>query len=135
LEFSRREKIEWGIANGLCDLGFAELGAGRLDEARLRFTEAHAMAARMRWMENVAYGLVGFSALAVADGELEKAGKLLGHADHLAEEISLRFEPYAERVRAQVKRDLRSSLGEEELTTLRAEGRSLSMADLDALID
>src|SRR5262245_12181652 len=74
-----------------------------------RAADRTARAARMRWMENVAYGLVGFSALAVAGVELERAGVLLGHLDHLAEEISLKLEVYAERVRAQVERDLRPS--------------------------
>jgi predicted ATPase/class 3 adenylate cyclase len=37
------------IANSLCDLGFAELGDGRLDHARARFGEAAESAARLGW--------------------------------------------------------------------------------------
>ena len=43
LSYSKKLDSEWRIANGLCDLGFAELGAGRLDEARERFQQAHSM--------------------------------------------------------------------------------------------
>ena len=74
LSYSKKLDSEWRIANGLCDLGFAELGAGRLDEARERFQQAHSTASRMGWTENTAYDLIGFGALALAAGELETAG-------------------------------------------------------------
>jgi predicted ATPase/class 3 adenylate cyclase len=118
---------EQQIANSLCDLGFAELGDGRLDSARTRFGDAAESATRLGWKENVAYCLVGLGAIAVAQDELEPAGHLLGQADFLAEEVQLKFEVYAEAVRAQVEHELRSRLGEDRLEALRARGRSLSM--------
>jgi predicted ATPase/class 3 adenylate cyclase len=135
LSFARNLDREWRIANSLCDLGFAELGGGRLDEARERFQEAHAMAARMGWTENVAYCLVGFSALALAAAELEAAGKLLGQVDRLVEDIHLTFLTYAERVRTDVENELRLRLGEDRLEACRADGASLSMEATMALVD
>jgi hypothetical protein len=118
---------EQQIANSLCDLGFAELGDGRLDHAHTRFGEAVESAARLGWKENIAYCFVGLSAIALAKGELELAAHLVGQADFLAEDVQLKFEVYAEAARAEVEDALRSRLGENRLETLRAEGSSLSM--------
>jgi predicted ATPase/class 3 adenylate cyclase len=135
LDLNRRDGREWTIANSLCDLGFAELGAGRLGDARKRFREAHSMAERMGWTENVAYDLVGFSALALAAGDPETAGRLLGQVDRLVEEIHLSFLQYAERVRMDVEGELRLQLGDDQLEACRADGAALSMEAVTALVD
>jgi len=127
LEHAEKHELDWRVANSQCDLGFAELGDGRPDHARVRFGEAIAGAARMGWKENVAYCLVGFGGVAVAAGELDRAGRFLGQAELLIEDLHLRLEPYAEVARAQVERDLRSHLGDDRLEALRAEGSSLSI--------
>ena len=121
------EKHGFDTANSLCDLGFAELGDGRIDHARARFGPAIAAAARMGWRENVAYSLVGIGAISVAAGELDRAGRFLGQAELLVEDLHLNLEIYAEAVHTQVERDLRSRLGEDRLEAVRVEGRSLSM--------
>jgi len=121
------EKHGIDVANSLCDLGFAELGDGRIDHARARFEGALTRAARMGWKENVAYCLVGIGAIAVAAGEFDQAGRFLGQAELLVEELHLNLEFYAEAVRGQVESDLRSRLGEERLEALRVEGRLLSI--------
>jgi len=135
LSYSKKLDSEWRIANGLCDLGFAELGAGRLDEARERFQEAHSMASRMGWTENTAYDLIGFSALALAAGDLETAAKLLGQVDKLAQHIHLSFLTYAERARRDVESELRVLMGEDRLEAYRTEGASLSLEAITALVD
>ena len=121
------EKHGFDVANSLCDLGFAELGDGRIDHARARFEGALTRAARMGWKENVAYCLVGVGAIAVAAGELDQAGRFLGQAEFLVEDLHLNLEHYAEAVRGQLESDLQSRLGDERLEALRAEGRSLSI--------
>ena len=121
------EKHGIDVANSLCDLGFAELGDGRIEHARARFEGAITRAARMGWTENVAYCLVGIGAIAVAAGQFDQAGRFLGQAELLVEELHLNLERYAEAVRGQLESDLRSRLGEERLEALRAEGRSLSI--------
>jgi predicted ATPase len=129
LAIAEKDGMERWIANSQCDLAFAELGDGRIEEARLLFGDALAAAARMGWTENVAFGLVGCSAVAAAAGDLDHAGHLLGQADRLCEDIHLILEVYAEAVRVRVEGELRSRLGEDRLEALRAEGRSLSMED------
>ena len=81
----------------------------------------------MGWKENVAYCLLGFGAVAVAAGELDRAGLFLGQADRLCDDLHLRFEAYAEGVREQVGRTLRSRLREDRFEALVAEGGKLSM--------
>jgi predicted ATPase/class 3 adenylate cyclase len=116
-------------ANSLCDLGFAEVGDGCLDYARGHFEEGLSAAVRLAWRENVAYCLVGLAAVAVARDEFTRAGRFLGQAEGLIEELYLNLERYAEAARAQVERDLRSRLGEERLEALRVEGSSLSFEE------
>jgi predicted ATPase/class 3 adenylate cyclase len=121
------EKHGFDVANTLCDLGFAELGDGRIDHARARFGGAITRAARLGWKENVAYCLVGIAAIAVAAGAFDQAGRFLGQAELLGEDLHLSLEAYAQAARGQVESDLRSRLGEERLEAVRLEGRSLSM--------
>ena len=126
LAFAEKHGLEGSRANSACDLGFAELGDGRIDQARVRFGEALASAAQLGWKENVAYCFVGFGAVAVAAGEHNQAGRLLGHAERLVEDHHLKLTTYAEATRAQVERELLSRLGEERVEALRGEGRALS---------
>jgi predicted ATPase/class 3 adenylate cyclase len=120
---------DWQTANSLSDLGFAELGDGRVDRARARFGEALDAAVRMSWKYMAACCLLGLGAVCVSEDELDRAGLLLGQVDGLAEDIHLKFELYAAAVRAQLEQELRDRLGEDRLGTLRAEGRSLSIED------
>jgi predicted ATPase/class 3 adenylate cyclase len=129
LVIAEKHGLERWIANTQCDLAFAELGDGRIEEAALLFGEALAGAARMGWTENVAFCLVGCSAVAAAAGELDHAGPLLGQAERLCEDIHLKLEDYAEAVRTRVEGELRSRLGENRLEALRAAGRLLSRED------
>jgi hypothetical protein len=93
----------------------------------MRLGEALATADRLRWTENVAYCLVGLGSLAVAAGELDAAGRFLGQADRLVDDVGLKLEDYAEAVRAQIERDLLSRLGGERPEALRVEGRALPL--------
>jgi tetratricopeptide (TPR) repeat protein len=127
LAISEKHGLEGPAANNLCDLGFAELGDRRLDQARVRFRDALSAAVRLGWKENVAYCLVGFAALAVAAGELDRAGLVLGQAELLVEDHHLKLAGYAEAERAQAEGELVTRLGEDRLGALREEGRALSM--------
>jgi predicted ATPase/class 3 adenylate cyclase len=135
LAITERHGFEGARANSLCDLGFAELGDRRLDEARTRFADALVAAVRLGWTENSAYCFVGFGGIAVAEGELYRAGRFLGQSELLIGDLGLKLESYAETARVRVERDLRSRLGEERLEALRAAGRLLTMeaAVLEAL--
>jgi tetratricopeptide (TPR) repeat protein len=129
LTMAQKLDQEWVTANSLCDLGFAELGGGRLEQARARFEEALAGALEMGWKENVAYCLVGLGAIDVAAGELDRAARFFGQVDRIAEEIHLSFEIYAEEARIGMEQDLRSRLGQDRFETLRAQGRSQTIEE------
>jgi predicted ATPase/class 3 adenylate cyclase len=127
LAITETQGLERWRANSLCDLAFAELGDGKIEDARSRFGEALAACARLGWRENVAYCLVGCGAVVAAAGDLERAGRFLGQADRLCEDLQLRLETYAQAAGDRVERELRSRLGKDRLEALRAHGRSLSM--------
>jgi predicted ATPase/class 3 adenylate cyclase len=129
LMMAEKHASDWWIANCVSDLGFAELGDGRVDQARAWFGEALEHAVRMSWKNIVAFCLIGLASVSGAADELDRAGHLLGHVDRLVEETHMRFELYAERVRAELEQELRNRLGEDRLEKLRAEGRSLSIED------
>jgi predicted ATPase/class 3 adenylate cyclase len=126
---AEKHASDWWIANCVSDLGFAELGDGRVEQARARFGEALETSVRMPWKNIVAFCLIGLGSVSVAADELDRAGHLLGHVDRLLEEIHLKFEIYAERVRTELEQELRSRLGDEQLEALRTEGRALSIED------
>ena len=135
LALAEKNALEWQICNTSGDLGFAELGDGRLEQARARFEASLDSAFRIGWRENVAHSLVGLASLDVAAGNLDCAGHLLGQAELIVEDAHLTFEIHAERERIRVERELRSLLGQARLEALRAEGRSLpiDVAVSDAL--
>jgi hypothetical protein len=129
LAIAEKLGLEPSRANSLCDLGFAELGAGRPERAHVRFGEALESSVRLGWKENVAYCLAGVGAIAVDAGQLDSAGHVLGQAELLVDDLHLKLESYAEAARAHAETELRSRLGEDRLDALRAEGRSLSIED------
>ena len=129
LAIAENRGLEPSRANSLCDLGFAELGANRIDRARLRFGQALEPALRLGWKENIAYCLAGAAAIAVDAGQLDSAGHFLGQAELLIEDLHVKLESYAEAARAHAESELRAQLVPERLDALRAEGRSLSVED------
>jgi predicted ATPase len=115
------------VANDLCDLGFALVGARRFAEASRSLGEALEAAIQTEWRENVAYAFVGLGAVALAGDEPEQAARLLGQAEQLRAELVLRLEPYAERIRIDLEQRLRSLLGGERLELLENLGRTLPL--------
>src|SRR5207247_9359899 len=91
LTISEKRGLQRAGANNLCDLAFAELGDGKNDAARSRFREAIDACARLGWRAKVPYSLVGCAAVAVAAGDLERAGHFVGQADVLCEDLQLRL--------------------------------------------
>jgi hypothetical protein len=106
---------------------FALIGLGRWGDARLDASEGVRAAKRLRWRENIAYGLIALAAVAIAENELEPAARFLGQADRLAEELHLDFTAYAEQSRVDARQDLRSRLPQAQLDSLLAEGRAWSL--------
>jgi predicted ATPase len=127
LELSRSTGHERPASNDQLDRAFALIGLGRWAEARVDAQEGVRAAKRLRWRENVAYGLVALAAVAIAQNELEPAARFLGQADRLAEELHLDFTGYAEQTRIDAHQDLRPRLPQDQLDSLLAEGRAWSL--------
>jgi predicted ATPase/class 3 adenylate cyclase len=134
LTLSRELDIdERQIGNGLCDLGYALLGAGRLGDARARLAESLELCARLEWRENVAYDLIGLCAVSLEAKQCEHAARLFGQVERLRGELQLTLQPYAERVRGAVERDAGALLGEQRFEALQVEGAALSLQDAVAV--
>jgi predicted ATPase len=133
LALARKHEQEEQVAESLCDLGFAALGQSRHDEAQELLEEALRMSVESGWKENVDFCLVGLAGVSAAAEELERAARLLGAAEALAEEIHLRLEPYAESTRARTADELASRLGNDRFAVCLAEGRSLPLSEAVSL--
>ena len=89
LAITRGEHDDLGETIALHHLGWARLLLGELQPARSAFDDTLRISARLGHDEGVAYGLEGLVAVAATDGQIERAGRLLGAADRLREESGL----------------------------------------------
>jgi predicted ATPase/class 3 adenylate cyclase len=140
LELSRALGHERSASNDQCDRAFALIGLARWQEAGADAQQSLRVAARIGWLENVAYSLVALASVAVAGNELERAARLLGQGDRLGEELHLEFADYAEESRARAYEDLESRVPHDRLASLLQEGRAWSVdeavaAALDGSLD
>ena len=104
LAIAEREGLEWQVANSRCDLAFAELGEGRIDEARERFERG-----QYRCVTNGVEGehrvLPRRARCSVLRRGRPRSGAHVSSVRQNAsqQEIPLRFEPYAEQGAAQAR--------------------------------
>jgi predicted ATPase len=126
MELSTTLGNERSASNDRTDRAFALIRLGRWREAQNDASESLLVASRLGWRENVAYGLVALTAVALAADEVEGAARLLGQADRLAAEVHLDFAEYVEQLRIEAHETLRSSLGD-RLDSLLEEGRAWSL--------
>jgi len=89
LSLARAQGEDMGTATALQHTGWAQLVLGRTDDARASFEESLAIAARLGHAEGVAYGLEGLTAIAAADGNVERAGRLLRASESLRRQTGL----------------------------------------------
>jgi predicted ATPase len=127
LDLSRALGNERHASNDQTDRAFAFIRLGRWREAWVDAYESLLVASRLGWRENVSYCFLALAAVAVADGEVERAAQFLGQADRLAEEVQLEYAGYAEQTRVDARGTLRSRLPPDQLDLLLAEGRAWSL--------
>jgi tetratricopeptide (TPR) repeat protein len=75
----------------------------------------------------IAHQLECFAFIAKAQGEVERAYKLLGAAEALREKINIAMTPQERDEYERAIADLKSNLDEEQYTSLWSEGRSMTM--------
>jgi len=131
LSLARDRHEELGTAIALHHLGWAKLVAGSIDEARDAFNESLSTSAKLGHAEGVAYGLEGLIAIAAAEREIQRAGRLLRAAEALRKQTGL----YNATSFSFHQRYLAPILAGDDASALeaaRTEGRDMSMEDVVA---
>jgi predicted ATPase len=89
LALARKLRDELSEAIALHHLGWAQLLVGDLPAAQASFDESLSLSLSASHDEGIAYGLEGMVATSASQGDLERAGRLLGAAERLREQSGL----------------------------------------------
>jgi len=128
LSIARGENDDLGETIALNHLGWARLLLGEVEPARAAFERALRVAARLGHDEGVAYGLEALVAIAATDGEIERAGRLLGAADRLREEAGI-YNAAAFAFHGALVEQILASPAAGSFSIARVAGRELSIVD------
>jgi predicted ATPase/DNA-binding SARP family transcriptional activator len=129
VEIQREVADDQGLCISLHNLARVELALDRLDEARRFATESLQMASDLGYTEVIGYSLGTIAELALAQGEEERAARLLGRGDALfAETGAMRYGEEAEAWERTLA-ELAERLGEARLRELIAAGAALTTGD------
>lgn len=131
LSLARDRHEELGTAIALHHLGWAKLVAGSIDEARDAFNESLATSAGLGHAEGVAYGLEGLIAIAAAEGEIQRAGRLLRAAEALRRQTGL-YNATSFSFHQHYLAPILAGDDASDLEAARTEGRDMSMEDVVA---
>ena len=115
--------------NAAADLGILALYEHRHGDAVPLFVESLESARRTGWPLNIAYCLRGLGCVAVANGEIETAARLLGAAESVEERIGELTQPYARRAFEEAATAVHERLEQPAIAAAWASGRALSEAD------
>jgi predicted ATPase/DNA-binding SARP family transcriptional activator len=122
-----------GLAVSLHNHARSRSNAGDRERARELLTEAFALASRLGYREVIAYSLETSAELAFAEGDGERAARLLGAADELFGALGVEMGVAEREGYDRTLMALMSSLGEEQLAALVADGRTLAQEAAIAL--
>jgi tetratricopeptide (TPR) repeat protein len=128
LAIARDQHDDLGETIALHHLGWARLLLGEVRPAHAAFDETLRISARLGHDEGVAYGLEGLVAVAATDGEIERAGRLLGAADRLREESGL-YNAAAFAFHGALVEQILASDAATPFSIARVAGRELSILD------
>jgi predicted ATPase/DNA-binding SARP family transcriptional activator len=133
LELHRELAEPEGIAISLLNLGFVALERDERSEACRFFDECVVLGRELGDREVIVVCLEGFAAVAAASGEMRRAGRLVGAAAALREEIDYSLGPFERTVHERTIAALAAALGPEQRAAAERSGRKLSMVEaLDA---
>lgn len=129
VEIQREVADDQGLCISLHNLARVELALERLDEARRFATESLQIASDLGYTEVIGYSLGTIAELALAQGEEERAARLLGRGDALfAETGAMRYGEEAEAWERTLT-ELAERLSEARLRELIAVGAALTTED------
>jgi predicted ATPase/DNA-binding SARP family transcriptional activator len=119
------------VAMMLNTLGLATLCQSHVDEGEALLRESLALAEQGEFKVVVLWGLEGLAAVAAARGEAERAARLLGASDGLAEALAVPLIeiPYVRPIRERSVAAARGELQEPAFAAALAEGRSMTLED------
>ncbi|MGA3218369.1 MAG: response regulator transcription factor [Acidimicrobiales bacterium] len=103
--------------------GFSLLGNGQLDEVRPVFEEALGIARLLDNRDAVLYVLYGLACHDAMVGQLQRAARLLGAAEHLQAETGVQLIPQMEALLSQARQTIIASLGAPRLESEAQTGR------------
>ena len=126
---SRELGADQQTGNAACDLGILALYEHRHLDAVPLFVESLESARRTAWPLNIAYCLRGLGCVAVANGEIETAARLMGAAESVEERIGEVAQPYARRAYDEAAAAVHKRLDQPAIAAAWAAGRALSEAN------
>ena len=129
LKGSRELGSDQDTGNAAADLAILALYEHRHGDAVPLFVESLESARRTGWPLNIAYCLRGLGSVAVANGEIETAARLLGAAESVEEQIGEATQPYARRAYEEGAAAVRERLEQPAIAAAWAAGGALSEAD------
>jgi predicted ATPase/class 3 adenylate cyclase len=135
LELFRELGDRDGTAVALYNLGSTALYQERFDAAATLFEESLTLFRELGYREGIAYCLEGLAAAAASRGNPTAAGRLLGAADALSEDLGTALEP-AERDRHErTAAAVRQQLGDEDFAAALKDGRAAGERAADYALD
>jgi predicted ATPase/DNA-binding SARP family transcriptional activator len=123
-ELQRQLRDDDSLAVSLHNLGRARLMLDEREGARASIAESYELARAIGYVEVLAYCLAAAAELALADGDLETAARLLGTSRATFAAIGAEVAPEEAASQARALEQLTTALGEERCAQLVAEGEA-----------
>jgi predicted ATPase len=129
LEIGRRIENREVIGPAQVSLGAIEVMAGRLEEGRPLLEMGARLTLESKDTQRLTLALAGLAALALAEGEPQRAALALGAAEGLRRRVGLRFWPIVLDGESVLLRRVEEALDQDEIKRVLAEGATLSRHD------
>jgi len=114
------------VSDALNNLGATCFGECEFGLAKEYFAEAADIALDLVNKMTISYSIDGFAAIALENGELDRAARLCGAAEALRDSIGYKIEPAEEVFRTAYLERLRARMPAEDLISAVEQGRALS---------
>jgi tetratricopeptide (TPR) repeat protein len=133
LQICREMGNKWGLASSFTHLAYAALRQGRSKEAHAHLVEALAMCREFAYAYNsgTAACLVGWAGLTAAQGQPERAARLLGAAKAILGHVDRRLTFLCPIEYERIASAVRSQLDEATLAAVWTRGRAMAAATAD----
>lgn len=114
------------VARSLFNLGAVAFRLGRHEDAVERLRESATLCRRLGDKEDLAWCLEGFAAFAAAEGDAERAARLIGAAGKLLEDMGAALKPFERQLHDQTVAFVRANLDDAALADATEKGAKLT---------